>query len=82
MNYRNKYLKYKSKYLLLQKAGYVDMKTNEERCKIDITNKKNIFYNLEEFKDKSNIKCLDLSVKNISGKIQLSVINEFTNLEK
>jgi hypothetical protein len=78
MNYYNKYLKYKSKYLLLQKAGYVDMekgKGKEKDCKFTIKD-------LIEFENKNDIKCLDLSVKNITGQIPSDVINLFINLEK
>jgi len=82
MNYYNKYLKYKNKYLLLQKAGYVDMNSNDKSCKVAITDINNIFPNLIDFENKNDIKCLDLSVKNITSEIPSNIINLFINLEK
>ena len=75
MNYYNKYLKYKKKYLNLQNAGYLNIKNYNCASNNDIKN------NLNNLKDENyNITCLNLSLRSINGQIPANIINLFSNL--
>jgi hypothetical protein len=90
MDYYEKYLKYKNKYLELKNLIGGDLIDNKDGCKkIDIQSKGNIKiiinriiskYNSEELKC---LTCLNLFMKNISGTInELNLFESFINLEE